>query len=188
MFFFGKNIFFMGAEPKSHIIFITGGERSGKSRHALDLARGSASRPIYLATARPWDDDFRKRILRHQQERDEQWTLVEEEKQISRHGRPGQTIVVDCITLWLTNYFADLRQDTDACLRACREEIDRLMAGGGDWIIISNEIGMGVHAGTEAGRKFTELQGWINQYIAEKAARVILMISGIPLTIKPNPV
>jgi adenosylcobinamide kinase / adenosylcobinamide-phosphate guanylyltransferase len=78
----------------------------------------------------------------------------------------------------------DLRNDIDACLDACKKEIDELCALETVLIIISNEIGMGVHADSEIGRKFTDLQGWMNQYIAAKAGAVILMVSGIPLTVK----
>ena len=93
-------------------------------------------------------------------------------------------VVIDCITLWLTNFFIDLQYDVAACLKACRKEIDALCLQDARLLIVSNEIGMGVHAGTEMGRKFTDLQGWMHQYIAAKAGTVLLMLSGIPLTIK----
>jgi adenosylcobinamide kinase/adenosylcobinamide-phosphate guanylyltransferase len=171
-------------KPPARMIFITGGARSGKSRYAQELALQWSSRPVYVATARQWDDEFRQRVRRHQQERDERWTSIEEEKHIGRLPLEGRVVVIDCVTLWITNFFADLRQDIDACLEACRQEIVELARQDAVLIIISNEIGMGMHADTEAGRRFTDLQGWVNQYIAARADTVVFMISGIPLTVK----
>ena len=170
--------------PTDNLIFITGGARSGKSRHAQELALQLSPNPIYLATARHWDAEFEVRIRRHQQERDSRWTSLEEEKFISRPDLEGRVVVIDCVTLWITNFFIDCNHDIDACLAACKKEIDALCNQNAIFIIISNEIGMGVHAETEIGRKFTDLQGWMNQYIAAKAGKVLLMVSGIPLTIK----
>jgi adenosylcobinamide kinase/adenosylcobinamide-phosphate guanylyltransferase len=166
------------------MIFITGGARSGKSRHAQELALQYSSSPVYVATARQWDDEFRERVQRHRQERDERWTVMEEERQIGRLPLAGKVAVIDCVTLWLTNFFVDLKQDIDACLEACRQQVDELMQQDATLIIISNEIGMGLHADSATGRMFTDLQGWVNQYIAAKAGTVIFMVSGIPLTIK----
>ena len=166
------------------MIFITGGARSGKSRYAQELALQKSSHPVYVATAHQWDDEFRQRVQRHKQERDERWTSIEEEKYISRLPLAGKVAVIDCITLWLTNFFLELKQDIDACLEACKKEIEQLARQDAVLIIISNEIGMGIHADTESGRRFTDLQGWMNQYIAAKADTVIFMVSGIPLTVK----
>ena len=166
------------------LIFITGGARSGKSRYAQELALQLSHNPVYVATARRWDDDFEKRIQRHRNERDERWTSVEEEKYISRLTLPGKVAVVDCVTLWLTNFFTDNKQDIEACLQQCKQEINALNTADHTFIIISNEIGMGMHADTATGRLFTDLQGWMNQYIAQKANQVIFMVSGIPVVIK----
>jgi adenosylcobinamide kinase/adenosylcobinamide-phosphate guanylyltransferase len=166
------------------MIFITGGARSGKSRYAQELALQWSAHPVYVATARQWDDDFRQRVRRHQQERDERWGNIEEEKKIGSLPLEGKVAVIDCVTLWITNFFADLGQDIDACLEACKKEIEELIRQDGTFLIISNEIGMGLHADTEAGRKFIDLQGWVNQYIAARADSVIFMVSGVPLTIK----
>jgi adenosylcobinamide kinase/adenosylcobinamide-phosphate guanylyltransferase len=166
------------------LIFITGGARSGKSRYAQQLALQLSNHPVYVATARHWDDDFEKRIQRHRNERDERWTSIEEEKYISRLTLPGKVAVVDCVTLWLTNFFTDTKQDIDACLQQCKKEINALNTVNHTFIIISNEIGMGMHADTAIGRLFTDLQGWMNQYIAQKADQVIFMVSGIPVVIK----
>ena len=168
----------------SKLIFITGGARSGKSRYAQELALQYSDRPVYVATARIWDEEFRHRIDRHRQERDERWTSMEEEKQLSRLPLDGRIVVIDCVTLWITNFFSDLHADIDACLAACRQEIDALAMQDAIFILISNEIGMGLHADTPAGRQFTDLQGWVNQYIAAKADQAIFMVSGIPLMLK----
>jgi adenosylcobinamide kinase/adenosylcobinamide-phosphate guanylyltransferase len=151
----------------------------------MELALQRSSNPVYVATSRKWDDEeFRQRVQRHRQERDHRWTTLEEEKYLSRLDIGGRVVVIDCITLWLTNFFIDLKYDVDACLEACKKEIDALTQKQAVLLIISNEIGMGVHAETEIGRKFTDLQGWMNQYMAAKADQVLLMVSGIPVTIK----
>lgn len=164
--------------------FITGGARSGKSRYAQELALQQSDHPVYLATARQWDEEFKRRVTRHRQERDERWTSIEEEKHIGQLALEGRVVVIDCVTLWITNFFSDLHQDIEACLEACRHEVEALARQDADLIIISNEIGMGLHADTESGRLFTDLHGWVNQYIAGRADTVILMVSGIPVTVK----
>lgn len=166
------------------MIFITGGARSGKSRYAQDLALQLCPAPLYIATARRWDDEFGQRIERHQQERDHRWISLEEEKALGSLALQGKVAVIDCVTLWLNNFFVDLKNDIDAVLEACKKEINDLKEQEAILIIISNEIGMGMHADTPMGRKFMDLQGWVNQYIASKADKVIFMVSGIPLVIK----
>lgn len=166
------------------LLFITGGARSGKSRYAQELALQLSPHPVYVATARKWDGEFSERIRRHQLERDERWVSIEEERAIGSLDLNGKVAVIDCVTLWLTNFFVDTHNDIDASLEACKKEIDLLARQDATLIIVSNEIGMGIHADTEIGRKFTDLQGWMNQYIAARAAKVILMVSGIPLVVK----
>jgi adenosylcobinamide kinase/adenosylcobinamide-phosphate guanylyltransferase len=166
------------------LIFITGGARSGKSRYAQQLALGLTDNPVYVATARIWDAEFKERVTRHQQDRDDRWTSLEEEKALSQLPLTGRIAVVDCLTLWITNFFSDLKYDVEACLAACEQELNQLLQLNTTLIVISNEIGMGLHADTESGRKFTDLQGWINQSFAAKADEVIFMVSGLPLKIK----
>jgi adenosylcobinamide kinase/adenosylcobinamide-phosphate guanylyltransferase len=168
----------------AEIIYITGGERSGKSRYAQKIALKISDNPIYLATARKWDEDFNNRIQRHKNERDEKWITVEEEKDISKHDFKGKTVVLDCITLWLTNLYNDNNYDAEIALEKAKSEFDNLIKQDFTLIVISNEIGMGVHAQTKETRKFIELQGWMNQYIAKQADEAYLMVSGIPLKIK----
>ncbi|MFC5045968.1 bifunctional adenosylcobinamide kinase/adenosylcobinamide-phosphate guanylyltransferase [Aquimarina hainanensis] len=166
------------------LYYITGGERSGKSNYALNLALELSESPYYLATSRVWDQNHQQRIDRHKKERDDRWTSIEEEKKIASVIVEKSVVVIDCVTLWLTNFFVDLDNDVEKALEEAKKEFDRLIAIDATIIIISNEIGMGVHASTKVGRQFTELQGWMNQYIAKKSDKAILMISGIPVTIK----
>jgi adenosylcobinamide kinase/adenosylcobinamide-phosphate guanylyltransferase len=166
------------------IIFITGGARSGKSKYAQERALSLSNNPVYVATAKVWDDDFEKRVKRHQSDRDERWANFEEQRNVSALPIDNRIAMIDCVTLWLTNFFVDTKNDIDASLALLKKEIDALIVKPGTFIIISNEIGMGVHADTEIGRKFTDLQGWANQYIASKADEVVLMVSGIAVKIK----
>ena len=167
------------------IVLITGGERSGKSSYAENLALELSDTPLYVATARKWDSDFQKRIDRHQNNRDQRWINIEKEKHLSEINFSGKVAVVDCVTLWLTNFFVDTKNDIFLCLEQAKAEIDAIDNQENTTIIIvTNEIGMGLHADTAVGRKFTELQGWMNQYIAKKADTVVLMVSGIPVKIK----
>jgi len=166
------------------IIFITGGERSGKSSFAQKLALEYSNSPLYIATSRIWDDDFDKRVERHKSDRDERWTTIEEEKKIGELEIEGKVSVIDCVTLWLTNYYIDTKQNVEESLSLTKEQIDKLAEKEGTFIIISNELGMGIHARTHTARKFTELQGWINQHIAAKAKEAYLMVSGIPMKLK----
>ncbi|WP_299260657.1 bifunctional adenosylcobinamide kinase/adenosylcobinamide-phosphate guanylyltransferase [uncultured Aquimarina sp.] len=166
------------------LYYITGGERSGKSSHAQNLALELSDSPTYIATSRVWDGDHRKRIDRHIADRDSRWTSIEEEKELSKVIKNDTVVVIDCVTLWLTNFFVDTKNDTELSLSQAKLEFDRLLKINATIIIISNEIGMGVHATTEIGRKFTELQGWMNQHIAKQADQAILMVSGIPVKIK----
>ncbi|MEP6803769.1 MAG: bifunctional adenosylcobinamide kinase/adenosylcobinamide-phosphate guanylyltransferase [Flavobacterium sp.] len=167
------------------IYLITGGERSGKSSYAQKLALELSDTPIYVATARKWDADFQTRIDRHQQERDERWTNIENEKYLSKINFTEKVALIDCVTLWLTNFFTDHKYDVNLSLEEAKNEF-LLIANqeNATLIIVTNEIGMGVHAETHIGRKFTELQGWMNQFLASNADEVVLMVSGIPVKIK----
>ena len=166
------------------IIVITGGARSGKSSMAEQMALNLDAHPIYMATARIWDEEFRQRVIRHQQNRGPQWTNIEEEKQLSRHNCSGRVVLVDCVTLWCTNFFFDLNANVEQALAAAREEFDRFTAQQATFLFVTNEIGSGGVSTDEIQRKFTDLQGWMNQYIASRADEVYLMVSGLPLRIK----
>lgn len=166
------------------ITFITGGQRSGKSSFAQLLAEEKSQSPIYLATARIWDDDFKSRVERHQLDRGENWLTVEEELQLHKYNFAGKTVLLDCITLWLTNIFYDSKNDVDKSLKIAKNEWDNFIQQNFTLIVVSNELGMGVHPENEIARKFADLQGWMNQYIAKNANEVLLMVSGIPVKIK----
>jgi len=167
----------------SKIILITGGQRSGKSKHAEALALSLAQNPVYVATAHVWDEEFRERVRRHQQRRGPQWTNIEEEKYLSRHDMTGHVAVIDCVTLWLTNFFFE-HQDVDKTLQAVKEEFDRFTEKEATYIFVTNEIGSGGVSVDAVQRRFTDLQGWMNQYIASRADEVILMVAGIPFRVK----
>ena len=145
---------------------------------------GDRPNPVYLATARIWDEEFRKRVIHHQERRGPEWTNIEEDKELSRHSLSGRTVLIDCITLWCTNFFFDLDADTDRSLAAAKAEFDRFTAQDATFIFVTNEIGMGGTSENEIQRKFTDMQGWMNQYVASRADEVILMVSGIATKIK----
>jgi adenosylcobinamide kinase/adenosylcobinamide-phosphate guanylyltransferase len=166
------------------IIYITGGVRSGKSRFAQELALKLSPSPVYIATANVWDEEFKKRIERHQEERGAQWTNIEASRNIVQLPVQGKVVVIDCVTLWLTNYFMEYEQDIERCLEEFKKEVGEIKTCNATFIIISNEIGMGLHADTAIGRKFTDLQGWANQYVAMLADEAIFMVSGLPLYLK----
>ncbi len=166
------------------LTYISGGQRSGKSRYAQELALEFDDRPIYLATSRVWDEDFSQRIDRHRQDRGPEWSCIEEEKYLSRHDFNGKMVLLDCVTLWLTNYFFDVDGDIENVLEAVQNELARLIKQDAKFIIVSNEIGLGGHAENDQQRKFTDLQGWMNQHIAALANDAYLMVSGIPVKIK----
>jgi adenosylcobinamide kinase/adenosylcobinamide-phosphate guanylyltransferase len=149
----------------ANIIFITGGQRSGKSAYAQKLALEKSNHPVYLATARIWDDEFRQRVERHQADRGEKWGNLEEEKQLSRHDFTGKTVLVDCLTLWATNFFFDNKADVQLSLDQMKEELEKLMLQQACLILVSNEIGQGGTPADELQRKFTDLMGWLNQYV-----------------------
>lgn len=166
------------------IMLITGGQRSGKSRYAQDLALSLTSNPVYLATSRIWDEEFRQRVLRHQADRGPEWTNIEEEKLLSRHDLTGRVVVIDCVTLWCTNFFFDNQGQVEASLEQIKREFDALVRQDATFLFVTNELGLGGVPMDETQRKFTDLQGWVNQYIASKADKVVLMVSGIALKIK----
>lgn len=166
------------------LTLVIGGARSGKSRHAQALALALSPRPIYVATSRIWDDDHAARIARHRRERGPEWRSVECELELAALDLAGEVAVIDCVTLWLSNFFADLGADVERCLERARAQIDQLALIPATLIIVSNELGQGVHAPTEVGRKFTDLQGLVNQHVAARADNVAWMVAGIPCYVK----
>ena len=169
------------------ITFITGGQRSGKSSFAQSLAEQHSASPIYLATSRHWDDDFTKRILRHQREREESsegWQTIEEETKLNTLALSGKTVLLDCVTLWLTNIFHDNQYALEPSLNEARTIWDSFIDQPFTLFVVSNEIGMGLHGVDASARRFADLHGWMNQHIASTAQTVFTVFSGIPLKLK----
>lgn len=172
------------------IILITGGQRSGKSTYAEEMALSLSDHPVYIATAHVWDEEFRQRVLRHQARRGPQWTNIEEEKHLSHHNMTGRTVVIDCITLWCTNWFYDPEKTSDCqptveeALDAVKKEFDLFTAQDATLIFVTNEIGSGGTSNNAIQRRFTDMMGWMNQYVAARADEVVLMVSGIAVKIK----
>ncbi len=154
------------------------------------LALSFSSHPIYVATAHIWDDEFRQRVLKHQSRRGPQWKNIEEEKYLSKHDITGGVAVIDCITLWCTNFFFKQgvpeweQPSVEQALKEIKEEFDRFTDQDATFIFVTNEIGSGGVSPDPIQRRFTDLEGWMNQYVASKADEVILMVSGIPVKIK----
>ena len=165
-------------------ILITGGQRSGKSKKAEELALSLSPNPVYMATAHIWDEEFRERVRRHQARRGPQWTNIEEETALSQHDMTGRVVVIDCVTLWLTNFFFANNSDVDKSLELAKAEFEKFTEPDATYIFVTNEIGSGGVSENAIQRKFTDLEGWMNQYIASKADEVILMVSGIEVKVK----
>ena len=125
------------------VILVTGGQRSGKSGYAQRLALSLSPNPVYLATSRIWDEEFRKRVERHQRDRGPEWTNIEEEKYLSRHDLTGRVVVIDCVTLWGTNFFFDNQSDVELSLSLLKAEFDKLSRQDAYLIFVTNELGMG---------------------------------------------
>jgi adenosyl cobinamide kinase/adenosyl cobinamide phosphate guanylyltransferase len=161
---------------------VIGGARSGKSSLALRLASAS-SRPVtFVATAQAGDDDMTARIDRHRAERPSQWRTVEEPLDVHRslddsHGTDDAFVIIDCVTMWVANLiFAD-RSDAD--IRAMAIDLGtRLAERAAPAVVISNEVGMGIHPETELGRRYRDLLGWVNSDLAAVAERSVLMVAG----------
>jgi adenosylcobinamide kinase / adenosylcobinamide-phosphate guanylyltransferase len=176
--------------PSHHSLFILGGARSGKSRHALSEARRAGARVAFLATAEPVDTDMKRRIARHRAERPPQWTTVEEPFDVAAACRrltsKCDLIVIDCVTVWVSNRLA--RGDADESIAAAADELAKLMAERAiSLIVVSNEVGGGVHPPTQIGMRFRDLLGAVNQQLAAAADAVTLMVAGIPVAIKVAP-
>ena len=169
------------------ITFITGGARSGKSRYALSLAQGCRGGRAFVATAETFDDEMRERIRKHRKERGDAFITVEEPLDLRRaiESLPAdvEVAVVDCLTVWLGNLMHWLESENDEHPEVVRF-LDLLGEPPCDLIVVSNEVGMSIVSGNAMARQFRDLCGLLNQQVAERADRVILMVSGIPITVK----
>jgi len=172
----------------SHLVL--GGARSGKSRYAVEQAAQSGGRVAFLATARAVDGDMAARIARHRAERPVRWTTLEEPQAIVAACRRAATahdlIIVDCATVWVANLME--RGDDDAAVLAAADDLAKLLRERVlSLLIVSNEVGEGVHPSTALGRRFRDLLGSVNQRLASAADRVTLMVAGLPMTVKDAP-
>lgn len=167
------------------IYFIIGGARSGKSSYAESLARNSGSDVIYIATAQAYDDEMQRRIQQHKNQRPGAWVTVEEPIEISdvirNESAVNNCLLIDCLTLWVTNLLSADKNITDYKDRL----VEALGCVKGDIILVSNETGMGVVPLGELTRRYCDEAGWLHQKIAALADQVILMVAGIPVVIKP---
>ena len=170
----------------SKLILITGGQRSGKSSYAEQLVLSLSDFPVYMATAHIWDNEFKERVDKHKVRRGPQWTNIEEEFQLSRHSLEGRVVLVDCLTLWATNFFYrdGVEHEVESTLKELKEEFQKLLQQNSTFVVVTNEIGLGGTSVNAAQRHFTDLLGWLNQYVASLSDEVILMVSGIPVKIK----
>ncbi len=165
---------------------ILGGARSGKSRLAEKLANDSALPVIYIATSQPLDGEMNERIALHRQRRPDHWGLIEEPIELARVLREnavaGQCLLVDCLTLWLTNL---LMLEDSSRLAAQRDQLLETLASlPGETIFVSNETGLGVVPLGELTRRYVDEAGWLHQALAERCQRVVLTVAGLPLTLK----
>lgn len=166
------------------IILYLGGVRSGKSRSAQNRAESMANQLVYLATAQPGDAEMADRIRRHRAERGERWRTVEAPldlpQALVQNDAAGRTLLVDCLTLWLSNLmFAahDVRN-------ARRSLIDALANINATVLLVSNEVGMGIVPDNALARRFRDEAGWLHQEIAAIADEVWLVTAGLPLPLK----
>ncbi|MBT2341808.1 MULTISPECIES: bifunctional adenosylcobinamide kinase/adenosylcobinamide-phosphate guanylyltransferase [Pseudomonas] len=165
---------------------ILGGARSGKSRLAEKLAADTGLPVTYIATSQPLDGEMSARVAQHRARRPAQWALVEEPLALAQvlqeNAAAGHCLLVDCLTLWLTNL---LMLDTPEQLNTEREALlDSVAALPGEIIFVSNETGMGVVPLGELTRRYVDEAGWLHQALAERCQRVVLTVAGLPLTLK----
>ncbi len=166
---------------KPRTLLVLGGARSGKSRHAQALAEAMTPTGCFIATAQAWDDEMRDRIARHQADRDERWMTVEAPmalpEAVAEHSRADRVLLVDCLTLWLTNLLlaeADLAAAGDALVAAVAH-------APGPVVMVSNEVGFGIVPDNALARRFRDAQGTLNQRLARVCDATDLVVAGLPL-------
>ena len=169
----------------SIVTFVTGGQRSGKSRYAQEIAEAQSTHPLFLATSNEDEADFNARVARHKKDRGAHWSLIEEPIYLNNlHLEKYEVVLLDCVTLWLSNIFSDCDFDLDESFNKAKNIWQEMENPKDNLIVVSNEIGMGLHPHDAVSRKFVDLQGWVNQYIATRADKAVLMASGLPLVLK----
>ena len=171
------------------MVLILGGVRSGKSSYAQQLANNIGKRVLFLATAEAGDDEMKQRIARHKSSRPASWITIEEQIDLSGALRKNAThadaVIIDCITVWLSNM---LMHNEKLSEKELLSSIDRLIDayehGESSYIIVSGEVGMGIVPEHPLGRIFRDYLGLVNQRLAGRADRVVLMVAGIPIDVK----
>lgn len=173
---------------RNDVVFVGGGARSGKSSFAQRLAEERSEQRVFLATAEALDDEMRERIARHQADRDDSWRTVEEPLELAaaleREASNRESVLVDCLTLWLSNLLLaerDLEQDVAALV----ELLERWE--GGPLILVSNEVGQGIVPENALARRFRDEAGRMNQRVAAVATEVWRVDFGIPQQLKGLP-
>lgn len=173
--------------PQKAITLILGGARSGKSRYAQQLA-STCNKVTFIATAQPSDDEMRERIERHRQERPAIWstveTLVDLDLVIARHSALSEVLLIDCLSLYAANLMTAERSDEEKIQERVNGFCRALKSAESSVIVVSNEVGSGVHPSHPSCRFFRDLLGRINQQVAQEADHVLLMVAGIPLPVK----
>lgn len=166
------------------VILIVGGARSGKSHYGEKLVEQSGKKPVYLATAEARDDEMLDRINVHQQRRSDHWQTIEEPFEIAEiieeMAAPDTIILIDCLTLWLSNLMTEQKDVASALKRLliCLENTK------GPVILISNEVGLGIVPDNALARSFRDEAGRINQAVASTASDVLFMVAGLPICLK----
>jgi adenosylcobinamide kinase/adenosylcobinamide-phosphate guanylyltransferase len=170
-------------EQISHLTFVLGGARSGKSRHAEALIEALPAPWAYVATAQAWDEEMRARIVEHRARRSADWATIDAPLALPEaiRGLPaGRPVLVDCLTLWLTNLIL-AEQDTAA---AGAELIAACAQASGPVVLVSNEVGLGIVPDNALARRFRDEAGRLHQAIAARAGHVVFMVAGLPMRVK----
>jgi adenosylcobinamide kinase / adenosylcobinamide-phosphate guanylyltransferase len=178
----------------SNLTFILGGARSGKSSYAQSLAEESGKSVTFIATAQALDDEMSARIQKHRVGRPVNWDTLEIPSEVASHIQriKSEVIILDCVTLLVSNLLMQFVQNdlvSEAPFKlALQKEVEELIAAmrgqKQDWMIISNEVGLGLVPPYQMGRVYRDLLGWANQRLAREADKVILMVAGIPMIVK----
>lgn len=169
------------------ITMVTGGQRSGKSAFAESLVLARSQKPIYVATARILDDDFRRRVDVHRQRRGPMWTTIEEPLNVGTIDiAPRSIVLLDCLTLLATNWFFECGESVERARKQVVSQLDMLFTRDADFVVVTNEVGLGGVSANALQRRFADLQGAVNQAVAARADEVYLVVSGIPVKIKSN--
>lgn len=168
----------------TEITLVLGGARSGKSRYAEDCVTARPGRRVYLATAEALDDEMAARIAHHRARRDAGWITVEAPLELpdalARQARPDTTVLVDCLTLWLSNLMAAGRDLEAAAGALCAA----LNTAPGAVVLVANEVGLGIVPDNALARRFRDAAGRLNQRVAAAADTVVFMAAGLPMELK----